>query len=289
MSLFDPSEVEQPAPAAPAGEQQAEAAGPGERPAPAAVRVRMTVAYDGSGFRGFAANPGVRTVSGELAAALGKVLGHGVTLTCAGRTDAGVHAWGQVVHFDAAALPDGAALRRSLNKMLAPAVVVRSVDEAPPGFDARRSATGRRYRYTVLNRPVPDPFLAATAWHVEEPLDLRAMNLACDPLIGEHDWSSFCRRPPGADPALAPASLVRVVRRARWLDLGDGRLRFDVEASAFCHQMVRSLVGTLVAVGRARLRAGDMLGIIRSRDRTRAGEPAPPHGLCLHEVLYPEA
>jgi tRNA pseudouridine38-40 synthase len=289
LSLFDPSQVEQPAPAAPVEEQPhvetADRSGP---VAPPSVRVRMTLAYDGSGFRGFAVNPGVRSVAGELAAALAKVLGHGVTLTCAGRTDAGVHAWGQVVHFDAAALPDGAALQRSLNKMLAPAVVVRSVEVAPRGFDARRSATGRRYRYSVLNRPVPDPFLAATAWHVEEPLDLRAMNLACDPLIGEHDWSSFCRRPPGADPALGPASLVRVVRRARWLDLGDGLLRFDVEASAFCHQMVRSLVGTLVAVGRARVRAGDMLGIIRAKDRARAGEPAPPHGLCLHEVLYPE-
>ncbi|MFP5376457.1 MAG: tRNA pseudouridine(38-40) synthase TruA, partial [Acidimicrobiia bacterium] len=249
----------------------------------------MTVAYDGSGYRGFAANPGVRTVAGDLGAALARVLGHPVALTCAGRTDAGVHAWGQVVSFDAVDEPDVVALQRSLNKMLAPAVVVRSVDVAPPGFDARRWATGRRYRYTVLNRPLPDPFLAATTWHVAEPLDVRAMALACDALIGEHDWTSFCRRPPEpADGAGPPApSLVRVVRDARWVEAGEGVLRFEIEASAFCHQMVRSVVGTLVAVGRGRRRAGEMTSILRARDRSRAAEPAPPHGLCLWEVRYP--
>ena len=243
----------------------------------------MTVAYDGTGFRGFAANPGVRTVGGTLAGAIAKVLGHPVELTCAGRTDAGVHAWGQVVHFDVRPdpRPDPEGLQRSLNKMLAPAVVVREASTAPAGFDARRSATSRRYRYTVLNRSVPDPFLAPTSWHVPEPLELRAMQLACDPLIGEHDWSSFCRRPPADD-----ASLVRVVREATWVDVGHGLLRFEIEASAFCHQMVRSVVGMLVAVGRSRKRAGDVAWILRSRDRSLAGEPAPPHGLCLWEVRY---
>jgi len=265
---------------------------PDEDPAPAGsadgVRMRMIVAYDGGPYRGFAVNRGVRTVAGDLGDALAKVLGHEVALTCAGRTDAGVHAWGQVVSFDAGREPDLVGLQRSLNKMLAPAVVVRAVAVAAPGFDARRRATGRRYRYTVLNRPLPDPFLAAIAWHVPEPLDVRSMALACDALIGEHDWSSFCRRPPEPDPAATPASLVRVVRDTRWVDLGDGLLRFDIEAAAFCHQMVRSLVGTLVAVGKGRLRAGEMTAIIRARDRSLAAEPAPPHGLCLWEVLYPD-
>jgi tRNA pseudouridine38-40 synthase len=177
---------------------------PGRDPvAPVAgVRMRMTVAYDGTGYRGFAVNRGVRTVAGDLSDAMAKVLGHEVALTCAGRTDAGVHAWGQVVSFDTVEAPDTVALQRSLNKMLAPSVVVRAVDVGPPGFDARRWATGRRYRYTVLNRSLPDPFLATTTWHVAEPLDLRSMTLACDALIGEHDWSSFCRRPP--EPADAP-------------------------------------------------------------------------------------
>ncbi|MDQ3569618.1 MAG: tRNA pseudouridine(38-40) synthase TruA [Actinomycetota bacterium] len=241
----------------------------------------MTVAYEGSGFHGFAANPGVRTVGGSLGDAIARVLGHGVELTCAGRTDAGVHAWGQVVHFDTSAEADLTALQRSLNKMLAPAVVVREVSDAPTGFDARRSATGRRYRYTVLNRPLPDPFLAAVAWHVAEPLDVAAMQLGCDPLIGEHDWSAFCRRPPDTD-----ASLVRFVRDAQWVQLEGALLRFDIEASAFCHQMVRSVVGTLVTVGRGKKKAGDVAWIIRSKDRALAGEPAPPHGLCLWEVLY---
>jgi len=251
-------------------------------------RVRMTVAYDGTGFRGFAAQPqqrGLKTVAGDLAAAIGKVLGHPVELTCAGRTDAGVHAWGQVVSFDAHGSPgdvDLEGLRRSLNKMLGPAIAVRDAEVAAEGFDARRWATARSYRYTVLNRPEPDPFLARTAWHVESPLDLRAMQLACDPLIGEHDFSAFCRRP---EPE---ATLVRRVTDARWLDCGAGLLRFDVAANAFCHQMVRSVVGLLVSVGSGKRRAGDVAWILRSGDRANVGHPAPPHGLCLWEVTYPD-
>ena len=244
-------------------------------------RIRMTVAYEGGGFHGFAANPGVRTVGGTMAEAIGAVVGHRVQLTCAGRTDAGVHAWGQVVHFDTDGGTDVERLLVSLNKMLAPAVVVREASVAPEGFDARRSATGRRYRYTVLNRPLPDPFMAGLAWHVPEPLDLRAMQLGCDPLFGEHDWSAFCRKPPAPD-----ASLVRVVREARWLQVDEGLMRFEIEASSFWHQMVRSLVGVLVAVGRGKRRAGDVAGIIRSGTRASAGKPAAAHGLCLWEVSY---
>lgn len=275
MTLFGPD----PAPPAPTDPQH--------EPAPS-QRVRLTVAYDGGPFRGFSANRGVPTVAGALSEALATVLGHAVVITCAGRTDAGVHAWGQVVHFDTTADLDPARLQRSLNSMLAPAVVVREVAGAPPCFDARRSALGRRYRYQVLNRPLPDPFLAAWSWHVPEPLDLASMVLACDALHGEHDWTSFCRRPPvsGGGP---PPSLVRVVRSAGWEDLGDGLLRFEVEASAFCHQMVRSMVGTLVAVGRGRRRAGDMAALIRARDRSAAAQPAPPRGLYLWEVTYPVA
>jgi tRNA pseudouridine38-40 synthase len=161
------------------------------------VRVRMTVAYLGTKYRGFAAQPGVPTVGGALIDALSTVLRHPVDLTCAGRTDAGVHAWGQVVSFDAAEGADPVELQRRVNKLVGPDVVVRDVALGPDGFDARRWATGRAYRYTVVNRPVADPFLTPLAWHVEEPLDLRAMQLACDPLIGEHDFTSFCRRPPG--------------------------------------------------------------------------------------------
>src|SRR5438270_7962526 len=134
------------------------------------VRVRMTVAYDGTGFHGFAAHPGVKTVGGTLAAAIAKVVGYPVELTCAGRTDKGVHAWGQVVSFDAEEFGlDLEALQRSVNRMLGPGIVVREADKAHTAFDARRSARARRYRYTIVNRPVPDPFRARTAWPVAAP------------------------------------------------------------------------------------------------------------------------
>ncbi len=245
----------------------------------------MTVAYDGTGFHGFSENRDVRTVGGELARALGTVLRHPVNLFVAGRTDAGVHAWGNVVSFDAEADDvDLVAVQRHVNSMLGPAIVVRSADVAPEGFDARRWAVRRRYRYTVLNRPVPDPFLARTTWHVPEPLDRAVLRLACDPLIGEHDFSSFCRVPK----RIPDASLVRRVYDARWHDLGDGLLRFDIDASSFCQQMVRAIVGTMVPMGAGKQRAGEMAGILRARNRAMANRVAPARGLCLWEVVYPE-
>lgn len=240
----------------------------------------MTVAYLGTGFRGFAANAGVPTVAGALGDAVGRVLGQPVELSVAGRTDAGVHAHGQVVSFDA---PDDGVdlerLERSVNAMCAPAIAVRDLVVVDDDFSARFSARWRRYRYTLWNAPVPDPFRAATAWHVPAPLDLRAMQLGADPLIGEHDFSSFCRRP---DPQ---ATLVRRVLEAGWSAQGDVAT-FEIRANAFCHQMVRSIVGLLVDVGLGRRRAGEVLGVLRARDRAQAGTVAPPHGLCLVEVGY---
>ncbi|MCD9625501.1 tRNA pseudouridine(38-40) synthase TruA [Rhabdothermincola salaria] len=253
------------------------------RPGP--VRVRLTVAYDGSAFHGMAANEGVATVAGTLAEALGRVLRHPVTLSVAGRTDKGVHAHGQVVSLDVAdPLVDLGALARAVNGICGPEISVRAATIVADDFDARFSATWRAYRYTVLNRPDPDPFLARTAWWVPEPLDLNALRLGCDPLIGSHDFSSFCRRPKGAGPEV---TLVRRVLDARWHDLGDGVLRFDIRANAFCHQMVRSIVGLLVDVGRGRRRAGQVAGIRRAGDRAGVPTVAPPHGLCLWEVGYP--
>ena len=244
-------------------------------------RVRLVVAYDGTEFRGFALQPGVPTVAGALSAALERHLRHTVEITCAGRTDAGVHAWGQVVSFDARADVDLSKLQRAVNRSLRPVIVVRSAEFAGDDFDARRSATGRRYRYTVRNHPVADPFTASTAWHVAAPLELTSMQLACDALLGEHDFSSFCRRPAAPD-----ASMVRVVRDARWEAVGDGLLRFEIEASSFCHQMVRSVVGTHVDIGLGRRKAGEMTAIVRARSRSSAGLLAPAHGLCLWEVHY---
>lgn len=245
----------------------------------------MLVAYDGTGFHGFAEQPGPPTVAGTLRAAIEKVARHPVELTCAGRTDKGVHAWGQVVSLDLDADLKLDALHRSLVKLCGPDIVVRELGPAAPDFDARFSARSRTYRYTILNRPVPDPFLGRTSWHVSTPLDVDLLGLACDPFLGEHDFSAFCRRPKVA-PEAAPVSLVRRILRAGWTDLGEGVLRFEVTATAFCHQMVRSVVGTIVAAGHAQVRAGDIRGILRSGDRAQAAPIAPPHGLCLWHVQY---
>lgn len=245
----------------------------------------MVVAYDGGPFAGFARQEGMRTVQGELESVLSRVLRHPVELACAGRTDRGVHAWGQVVSFDASRSTfDAAAIERAVNRLLGPRIVARSVKEAPPGFHARHSALARHYRYFVLNSPVPNPFLASTVWHVPEPLDLAPMRLGCDPFIGEHDFSAFCRRSRGTGPA---PSMVRRVINARWVDCGHGLLAFEIAATSFCHQMVRSIVGLLVDVGRGRRRAGEVAGILRAGDRRAAGPIAPPHGLYLWRVDYP--
>jgi tRNA pseudouridine38-40 synthase len=284
-----------------AGRPSAGKAGPASAradvPAEGQRRLKLVVAYDGAGFRGFAPQPGQRTVGGELAGVIGRVTGQPpVRLVCAGRTDAGVHAWGQVVHVDLPLAVDPARLARACNALLAPSIVVRQAEVAAPGFDARRSATSRCYRYLVLNSPLPHPLLARTAWHVPERLDLRAMQAAADPLLGEHDFSCFCRRPPPR-PGGDPASLVRRVLEASWTeetpawqpaggDAGGRLLRFEVEATAFCHQMVRSMVGTMVAVGRGRLRAGELSDLVRRGDRALLPAPSPPHGLWLWRVRY---
>jgi tRNA pseudouridine38-40 synthase len=247
------------------------------------AKVRLVVAYDGTGFRGFAhqgPKTRVRTVAGVLGAAIAKVVREPVDLVCAGRTDAGVHAWGQVVSFAADPGLDLLRLQNALNSMLGPEIVVRSADLVPPAFDARRSATSRSYVYTIVNRPVPDPFLARYAWWVSEPLDLRLLRLGADVFIGEHDFAAFCRKGPEG------STTTRRVLTSRWRDDGDGILRFEIRSGAFCWQMVRSVVGTLVEVGNGKRRPGDLLAVLRGADRSAAAQPAPPHGLCLTDVEY---
>jgi tRNA pseudouridine38-40 synthase len=265
VTLFEPSDS---SPARSAGE--------------GATRTRLacTVAYDGTDFHGFAAQRDVRTVQGALSDALEKVLQRPVDLVCAGRTDAGVHAWGQVVSCAAPDSVDPALVARSVNSQLGPEVVVRAAQVVDGSFDARHSARWREYGYTIVNRPVPDPFLARVAWWVPEPLDLRRLRLGADPFLGEHDFASFCRKGP------AGSTTVRRVLDAKWLNDGDGVLRFDIRATAFCWQMVRSIVGTLVDVGVGKVRPGDILRILRTADRSAAGTVAPPHGLCLRDVGY---
>ncbi|CAB4896288.1 unannotated protein [freshwater metagenome] len=262
---------------------------------PVAVRrACFVLAYDGAAFHGFAPNPGVPTVVGVLSDAMELVSRHEINLIGAGRTDAGVHAWGQVVSCELPARVDLANLIHHVNRMCAPHVVVRSAEWMADDFSARFSATWRHYRYTIVNGPAQNPFLAATAWHVPQPLLLAGMQLACDALIGEHDFTTFCRKPKPAGGQPEP-SLRRRVMLARWSDITDSLgpyaegsrvLRFEIRANAFCHQMVRSIVGTHADVGRGRFHAGDMRALILARDRTIAGDVAPAHGLMLWQVGY---
>lgn len=246
---------------------------------------RLLVAYDGRSFHGSAASPGVRTVMGVLTEVIVRVTRHPTELTAAGRTDAGVHAWGQVVSGHLPATTDLGRLQRSLNRLCAPDLAVREITWAPPDFDARFSATSRTYRYDAWNDPVPNPLMADRTWHVPVDLDLQRMSAASVELLGEHDFTSFCRRPK-ASPGDAPPSLVRLVQAASWQRIDDGPLlRFEIGASSFCHQMVRSIVGTLVDVGAGRLDR-TIAEILAAGDRHAAGRVAPPTGLVLWHVGY---
>ena len=178
------------------------------------MRVRMTLAYDGTPFHGFASNPDVRTVQDDLEAALATVLRQPTPVTCAGRTDRGVHARGQVVSFDAAADHfEATALTRALNRMLGPHVAVRGVARVADDFDARFSCVARSYRYRVLNAPTPDPLVHNLVWHVREPLDLAAMQLAADQIRGEHDFTTFSKK---NTPPVVPISRLAAPSSVLW-------------------------------------------------------------------------
>jgi len=195
----------------------------------------------------------------------------------AGRTDAGVHARGQVVSFEAHAEP--ARLQRALNGRLAPEVVVLRADRAPAGFDARFSATGRRYRYRIDTAPLPDPFTARYVWHRPGDLPLAPMRRAARDLVGTHDFASFCRAP------RAPASTVRTLHRLS-VAMREGLVTVTADADGFLQQMVRSLAGTLVDVAIGRIEPSAMPAVLTARDRAAAGRVAPPHGLTLEAVRY---
>jgi tRNA pseudouridine38-40 synthase len=249
-------------------------------------RARFVVAYLGTEFHGFASNPGVRTVMGDLTDAMSTVLRRPVGLTAAGRTDAGVHGWGQVLSGDLPAGTDLEMLARRVNKLCAPAISMREAEWAMHDFDARFSATSRRYRYHVWNDAAPNPLIATTSWHVPHELDVEAMRMSLSPLRGEHDFASFCRRPKVGAGVPAP-SLVRILHDLSWTrPEATSLLRFDITGSAFCHQMVRSIVGTTVDVGLGRISPEAMPSILAAKDRAAAGAVAPPTGLVLWSVGY---
>jgi tRNA pseudouridine38-40 synthase len=241
--------------------------------------IRILLAYDGTGFRGWARQRGVRTVEGELTVALSRVLREAPKLSVAGRTDAGVHARGQVASFSWDSPLDLARLQRSINGQLAPEVVALDVRALRDGFDARHSATGREYRYRLNAGALPDPFEARFEWHRPGSLDLWRMREAARELMGEHDFASFCRAPPDGGSTVRTVNRLAIARRA-------DRFQIMVAANAFLHQMVRSLVGTLVAVGQGRIRPEATADILAARDRSAAGSVAPAHGLTLERVVY---
>ena len=243
--------------------------------------IRLLLAYDGTRFRGWAAqrDPAIRTVEGVLTEALEAVLVAPVKLSVAGRTDAGVHARGQVASFVTASARDPRSVREALNGQLGPEVVVRSVTEAPAGFDARFSASAREYRYRIDVDDVPDPFTARFEWHHACDPDLRAMRVAARFLVGERDFTSFCRHPGAGKPTVRDLHRLSVMRRGNRLELG-------FRANAFLHQMVRALTGTLVAVGKGTLDPDAIPVILDARDRAAARHIAPPHGLTLERVVY---
>lgn len=244
--------------------------------------IRLMLAYDGTGFRGWARqrDPSIRTIEGVVSAHLERVLQEPVKLSVAGRTDAGVHARGQVASFTTASSVRPEQLQRALNGVLAPELVLIDATYAPGGFDARFSAKAREYVYRIHEAALPDPFTARFVWHRPGDLRLGPMREAARLLVGEHDFASFCR-PPGGD-----RSTVRDLRRLTVGRQGD-ELSIRAVANAFLHRMVRSLIGTLVAVGDGVLEAAAMPEILDARDREAAGRPAPARGLTLERISYP--
>lgn len=248
--------------------------------------VRLLVAYDGTDFRGFAESQGVRTVEGELRREMERIVRRPVELVLGGRTDAGVHGWGQVVNGLIPAETDLFRLMGSLNQLLRPEISVRRPEWVPDDFSARFSATSRTYRYDIWNDRSPNPLLARHVWHVGPPLDIEAMDTAAAHLIGHYDFSSFCTRPdPGPDYPMP--SLRRVLQATSWARVDASPLvRFEIRASSFCHQMVRSIVGTCVDVGLGRLDPNTMPEVLAAGDRNAAGQVAPPTGLTLWHISF---
>lgn len=239
---------------------------------------RLDLAYLGTDYHGYAAQPNVRTVQGDLEAALQRVIGP-VETVVAGRTDKGVHAAAQVVSFHTDHDIDCPRLARSLNTQLGPSVAVLALAAVPDDFHARFSASGRAYRYRILNREAPDPFLAATTYHYRTPLDLGAMREAGQVLVGTHDFASFCR-------AASGRSTTRDLRAVAWEEHTNGVKELYLAASSFCHQMVRSIVAVSLDIGRGRLASSAMGEILEARNRDAGPGAAPPHGLTLVAVEY---
>ena len=245
--------------------------------------LKLTLEYDGAPFVGWQVQPNGASVQGAVEDALEKLCGAGARVTGAGRTDAGVHARGQVASLDPPRELPLSAWTAGLNAHLPPEVACVRAEEAPPGFDARRWARGKRYVYTVMRSPVRSPLWRGRAWEVRRPLDVAAMTAALPHVRGRHDFSAL---------RAADCPARTTVRDVRELSIRSDELRqgelveVRIEATAFLKHMVRNLIGTLVEVGHGKRSPESLQELLDSRDRTRAGPTAPPHGLLLDEVFY---
>jgi tRNA pseudouridine38-40 synthase len=242
--------------------------------------VKLTLEYDGTRYVGWQVQPNGPSIQAEVERALEALHKAPRRVTAAGRTDAGVHALGQVVSFREERPLPLAAYVKGMNALLPEDVAVRAASVEPDGFDARRSAVGKRYRYVVENFETRAPLTRLRAWQVFGPLDVAAMREAAEHLVGRHDFAAF----QAADCESAHA--VRDLRRLDVIGQPGGRVELIVEATAFVKHMVRNLAGTLVEVGRGKREPGSMPALLASGDRTRAGRTAPPQGLVLEEVFY---
>ena len=241
--------------------------------------LRLLIEYDGTDFAGWQRQPGQRTVQGQLEEAIRQMTGEAVLVRGAGRTDAGVHAAGQVANFVLDANIPEIGLLRGLNSLLPADIALLEVTAVDPTFDARFSARGKVYRYQVWNHLVRSPLHARRSWHVRGTVDLEAMRRAAQALCGEHDFRAFrasdCER----------RTTVRIIRRLE-VTRQDDLLSFEVEATAFLKNMVRILVGTLVDLGRGRIPAETIARMLQTGDRTAGGVTAPPQGLTMVRVFY---